>query len=796
MTPSVPAAPVPPHRRWSLAFRDRTLEAAFLRQYTRDALPAVRRAILVATILYGPVFAVNDWLIAPHLLREAWTLRAVVFVVGMGVYAASRSARFRHHWQPLVASLVAIAGAGLIGLMAIDSGPVTSGFGFNGPVLVIVAAYVLFRLRLGVASLAGWSIVVAFVVVALFVRDLPTGRVFASLILFTAGNFLGMVAAYGLERSARTVFAQARDLDARRRESLRLLGTRERFFASVSHELRTPLTLVAAPLRHVLDTARLDDSARADLDTAARSADRLLRLVTELLDLARLDAGHLRLNVARHDAAAFLAALVDGFRPAASAKGVALDLTVMDASDGAPLEAVFDAHHLHTAAANLVANAVKFTPAGGRVAVRLDADDDVLRIAVDDDGPGVGGAETARVFERFRQGGAGERVGGSGLGLALAREVARLHGGEVALEAKDGPGARFVLTIPRGGGMDDTARTLFAAPTMAQIEAATSPGAGGAIADEGEATRAESAETEPPETEPAEDEAADERPLVLVVDDDADIRAFVGRLLGDLGRIVEAADGDEGLARARDLVPDLVVTDVMMPGLDGHALVRAIRADAATAHVPVLMLTARAGEESRLAGLASGVDDYLAKPFAPRELRARVEAAFARTARLRRHFAPPDGAGTLGAGPGGAGPGGAGPGAAMPAADGSPRVPAEIAATPVEVTSADAAFVGAAQAAVEARLADLQLGTDLLAADLVLSRRQLERKLRALTGLAPADFIRRLRLSRAADLLGQGYGSVSEVAFATGFANASHFARVFRERYGVAPSEWTGGAGA
>ena len=340
-----PAAAEAPTRRLTLAFRDRGLEAAFQRRYTREALPLVRRATLVAALLYGPVFAVNDWLVAPHLLAEAWTLRATVFAVGMAVLAVSHTTRFRHLWQPLVALLVALAGIGLVVLMAIDPGPVESGFGFNGPVLVIVSAYVLFRLRFGLASLAGWSVVAAFVVVALFVRELPTARVVGSLLFFSAGNLLGMVAAYGLERYARADFLQDRDLEARRRDTLRLLDVRERFFASVSHELRTPLTLVAAPLRRVLDAEPLSDAARADLDTAARSAARLTRLVGDLLDAARRDAGQMHLAPARLDLAAWLRALTDTFAPAAAARGLALGADV----PGAPVWADVDPHRLDTA---------------------------------------------------------------------------------------------------------------------------------------------------------------------------------------------------------------------------------------------------------------------------------------------------------------------------------------------------------------------------------------------------------------------------------------------------------------
>ena len=231
------------------------------------------------------------------------------------------------------------------------------------------------------------------------------------------------------------------------------------------------------------------------------------------------------------------------------------------------------------------------------------------------------------------------------------------------------------------------------------------------------------------------------------------------------------------LEQAREIVPDVIVSDLMMPRLDGLGLVAALRADAALDHVPVVMLTARAGEESRLSGLRSGVDDYLAKPFRPDELRLRVANLLARQQRLRVRFGralAPTRADAR----------------ASARADAQDLLRDATTASPVEVTAADEAFVARAKAAVEAEIGNEGFSVDDLADALGLSRRQLERKLRALVDVSPSAFVRLLRLSRAAHLLAEGFGNVSEVAYAVGLS-PSHFARLFRDHYGTVPSEWT-----
>ena len=745
---------LPSRHPLTLAFRDGPLERRFQRTYFRASVGAVRAAVLLAAFLYGIVFAATDALNAPHLLGLTLPIRGAVVVYSLGLYAFTFHRAFRRVWQPLLALLLTLAGWGLVAMLALDPRPTLANF-FNGPVLVVLAAYVLFRLRFAYATAAGWAVATAFLWVAADVRGLPAGRVVSSGLFFASANLMGMFAAYALERYARRLFVQSEQLGARRREVAALLEARSRFFQDVSHELRTPLTLIVGPVARLLDGDALAPDVRAELDLVRRNAERLRRLVGGLLDLARAEAGHLPLRAAPRDAAAFVRGLVGTFRSLADERGVALAFTAA----AEPLPAVFDADKLDAVVVNLVSNALTFTPPGGRVDVHVGADADRLTLDVTDTGAGIAAADLAHVFDRFRRARAAEgHAPGTGLGLSLVREFARLHGGDVAATSTVGQGSRFHVWIPRG----EVAEGERGRGRGEEGTSASTVGQVGATTWELAPLPAPSAPFSPsPYPPPSSD-----LPVLLVVDDSPDVRAFVRRVLDGLGVIEEAEDGLDGLERARALVPDVVVTDVMMPGLDGIGLARALREDPALDHVPVVALTARAGEEARLEGFRAGVDDYLAKPFAPRELRARVENLLARQARLRVRF-----------------------GGALAPVPGRAGAPEPIAASPVEVTSADAAFLARAHAAVEAALADDAFGVDAFADAVGLSRRQLERKLRVVAGVSPNEYVRLLRLSRAARLLDGGFGNVSEGAYAGGFPNPSYSARVFREHYGVAPSE-------
>jgi len=527
---------------------------------------------------------------------------------------------------------------------------------------------------------------------------------------------------------------------------------KSQFFANVSHELRTPLTLMLGPLQDSLagEFGPLGGDLAGQLELAERNAQRLLGMVDQLLDIAKVDAGRLRLAPRRGDLRELVRRCVESFLPLAERRGIDLALE----APGTPVEVWFDEEQLEKVFGNLLANALKFTPTGGtvRVAIQARPEADRVEVTVQDNGPGIPADQLERVFERFHQVAqqappTGRQAPGAGIGLALARQLVELHQGSiVARNVEDSGksrGARFTVTLLRGVGH-------FPADLLADLATDGEPTAPGRPFTPPLALEL-AASPRDPGTGPEDD-----RTTVLVVDDNAEIRAYVRRHLEPTYRVLEAADGTTGLDRARRLQPDLVISDVMMPGLDGNALFRALREDAEMELIPVILLTAKASAESRLEGLRDGVDDYLVKPFDPRELRARVDNLIAARKRLEAHF------------------------------EGDPPRPLHV--SEVDVTPADEAFLSRVQATIEARLGDTELTVESLAAALACDRSYLLRKLRALTGETPSDLIRSFRLQRAEQLLRAGAGAVSEIAYSVGFKSVSHFSNAFQDRYGERPS--------
>ena len=547
-----------------------------------------------------------------------------------------------------------------------------------------------------------------------------------------------------------------------------------RLFETASHELRTPLTLLAGPLGDLASGRHgpLSAPAARSVRLAAGNAARLARLVDDLLDAARLDAHAVPHRPAPADLAGLIAEATGPFLAHAERDGVTLAVAL----PAAPAVALVDAPAVGRALGNLVANALRHTPAGGRVSVRLSTGAGRARIAVSDTGPGVPADALPHLFERFYR--ADERAGvGSGLGLALAREWAERDGGRVEVASPPGEGATFTLVLPLADGVSgDGARGDGARGDGARGDGVSGDGArGDGLPDDGL-----------PDDGLLDDDASDdERLVVLVAEDHDDLRAYVAdhlrRAFGRPAIVLTARDGEEALALALDYVPDLVVTDVRMPRRDGVALTQALKADRRTSHVPVLMLTARADAGAHVAGYAAGADGYLTKPFSPDVLRAQAAALVAERQRLRDRYAAD--AATF-RGDGASGDGAFGDGAS---GDGAHRAVAVLATNLVERR-----FLDTVDAALAPRLADAAFGADALAEALALSPRQLARKLGALTGQTPAALLRARRLARAAALL-RGGTSVGEAADAAGFGSRSGFSVAFRETYGVAPSAFATG---
>jgi PAS domain S-box-containing protein len=383
------------------------------------------------------------------------------------------------------------------------------------------------------------------------------------------------------------------------------------FFSNVSHEFRTPLTLLLGPIEEALaDAAGLPDKQRERLELAHRNAQRLLRLVNSLLDFSRIEAGRSQAVFQSTDLAALTADLASNFRSATDRAGLSLEVT----SNVLSRDVVVDRDMYEKIVLNLLSNAFKFTHVGG-ISVGLAEADDNAVLTVADTGVGIPKEEMPRVFERFHriEGQKGRTFEGTGIGLALVEELVKLHGGAISVDSEVGRGTTFRVVLPFG-----EERLENRPPSPSSALASTAVGA--------EAFVAEALRWLPDNDFPRDNEATSS--TVVLADDNADMRDYVRRLLMDSGyHVVTAANGADALRVIHDVgLPDLVVTDVMMPEIDGFGLLKAIRGDATLSAIPVIFLSARAGEEARVEGLTAGADDYIVKPFNARELKARVDA--------------------------------------------------------------------------------------------------------------------------------------------------------------------------
>jgi signal transduction histidine kinase len=394
------------------------------------------------------------------------------------------------------------------------------------------------------------------------------------------------------------------------------------FFANVSHELRTPLTLILSPVDELIE--KMTRGAERDaLKVVRRNATRLLRMIDDLLDLARLEAGGLRLRITQFDPCELARRVTENAIPAAKAKQIAL---AFDASCE-PTERYGDPHRIEIILTNLIGNAIKFTPSGGKIQVGMFHNSAGTSIEVADSGPGISRDEQQRIFDRFHQTETSERrqQGGVGIGLSLARELAQLHGGSLTVESELGKGSTFTLFLLSG---KDHFHTEITERRQLQIE--EHPGRRVDDRLTGVHTRQmEDATVELRQSQrPPERVLLDRgrRPRVLVAEDEADLRGFMVGVLKDSYEVDAAGDGAEALELIKRNRPDLVLTDVMMPGTSGLDLCRALKEDLSLRHIPVILLTARGEDEAALEGYNAGADDFVAKPFHTKVLQARVRA--------------------------------------------------------------------------------------------------------------------------------------------------------------------------
>lgn len=541
--------------------------------------------------------------------------------------------------------------------------------------------------------------------------------------------FLGMVVSVNWVRMNRFRLEQqvlAEHLQAEKLSEMNSM--KSRFLANVSHELRTPLSLILGPIEY-LRSRQNDTEYDEQLGIVQRNAQRLLRLIELLLQYSRLESGTIKLTVAQEDVIVILRRLTGYFSSPAAKK----QIEVRFIAEQENIFGLVDAEKIEHILQNCISNAIKFTPPGGTVEVGGRVINNELIISVKDTGIGIAPEHLSRVFNRFYRVDTTHKTEGTGIGLSLSKELAEIHHGTMHIESEFGKGTTVTVHIPLSGYSDSeiTAKTTEAQAKREPIYDSSSTGVMESLVD------------------------TEEQPVILIAEDNEDSRLFIRTQLAKQYTILEAEDGVDALNKTKFQIPDLVISDVMMPKKNGRELCKELKQDERTSHIPVILLTALAEKEDKIEGLRVGADDYLVKPFDAQELLTRVRNLLENRKKIRESYG---------------------------------RI-VHIKPGEVSVTSVDEVFLQKAIGIITSHISESEFGVETLAHEIFLSRTQLQRKLKAITNMTPSDFIRQLRLQRAKELLEKNAGTVAEIADQVGFNNHSYFAKCFQEEFGMLPNQ-------
>jgi signal transduction histidine kinase/DNA-binding response OmpR family regulator len=503
------------------------------------------------------------------------------------------------------------------------------------------------------------------------------------------------------------------------------------FFTNISHEFRTPLTLIISPCTELLARNDLNAPDLQKISLVKSNAQKLLRLVNQLLDFRKSEHGLLSLRTKSEDIKQLVQGLLNDFAPAALAKKIDLILE----ADASAINVDMDKAQMEMAINNLVSNAIKFTPANGKVWVRIHTDGQTLNLQVCDNGIGIEAIHQDKIFNRFYQVSSIDgQQGGSGIGLAFAKNIVELHNGTISVNSKPGEGTTFTISMP----ITQKSEKIPAIEEDDQLEHDDELSASSA-AQNATARQAN-------------------RPTILIVDDNDDIRQYLSGLLTDEFDVLEAENGSAGHKIALEAMPDLIISDVMMPQMSGTELSTELKNNMATSHIPIILLTARASETYELNGLQTGADDYITKPFNPLIVLMRVRNMLSNRNKLKAFYLrkvkfQPD--------------------------------------TDIEVAeNLDEVFLNKAIELVNNNLQNENLGIEMMVDHLFMSQSTLFRKIKSLTGLSITGFIRALRIKKAAQLILQSNMKMSDVAFEVGFNDYKYFKKSFQQQFGCLPSEY------
>lgn len=586
------------------------------------------------------------------------------------------------------------------------------------------------------------------------------------------------------------------ELEKLNKEVMELTNSRLNFFTNVSHELRTPLTLILDPMERILADKTLGGKTRYLLNIVNRNALMLKHLVDDIMDFRKVQAGKMRLNLTQFDLAERLREQTDAFYPSAEKKNITIEI---DTSRFTHKHITADEDKLSRVTGNLLNNAVKYTPVGGRISVTLsDAPDGRALISVRDTGIGISKEDCKKVFDRFYQ--VPGNMGGTGIGLAVVKAYAELHHGEASVVSTIGEGADFRVIIPCSQDGFSTAATpdSISAPSEAAITPDCVDDSNARLASDTigytSVVGNTSAGSEVPSVHgvsPADDTAGIEKPKLLVIDDNIDIREYIRATFADEYDIMESANGKEGLEMAIKYVPDIVVSDVIMPQMNGMDFCSALKQNPATCHIPVILLTAKVLDDQKIEGYEHGADSYITKPFNSKILRARIENLINSRKMLSSLFAAAatgstqvkDNAATIkeNAAP-------VKDDAAIEQDNAATASPAANSAAG-GISETDRKFIAQLRRIVEENMADTDFGVEEISGGMGLSRVQLYRKVKAITGMTVVDLLRKARLNHARSLLMETDKSISEIAYEVGFSSPSYFTKCYKDEFNILPGD-------
>lgn len=572
-------------------------------------------------------------------------------------------------------------------------------------------------------------------------QELFIGLLVVFLVLLVAAVVMMRRSSVAKGKLARQLAKRNEELNKLNTEVMALTQSRLRFFTNVSHELRTPLTLIVDPVEQLFKDEKLSKHGRNLLVIVRRNANALRQLVDDIMDFRKIQNGSVKLHLSNFSLAEKVRQWVSDFYPTVEKKNVNLEINTDKYTDS---DFVGDEEKINRIVFNLVSNAVKFTPAGGTVMVTLrDMPDNKVLVSVSDTGKGIPEEDREKVFERFFQTEGTE--GGTGIGLAIVKAYAELHGGQVMVSSHEGQGSNFMVLIPREHSDEQVEGMALESCDM--------------VADEGD--------NDNHTTTPADEDAGvkhslvqkvigdDNKPTLLIADDNKEIRDYMKALLSDDYVIIEAADGNEALKMARTFHPDLVISDVMMPGIDGLELCAELKHNSATSQIPVIIVSAKALDEQKIEGYENGADSYITKPFSSKLLRTRIENLLSSRRKLKDSITGMQ----------------------------------DVAEDPVGMSSSDQEFVERLRLIIQHNMGYSEFGVEAIGREMGLSRVQLYRKVKAVMGISVVDLLRKSRLQRAKSQLEHTDKGIAEIAYEVGFSSPSYFTKCFKDEYGMQPSD-------